>query len=199
MTGTRIILASGSAIRARILSNAGIDFTAQRPEFDEDAAKADLRSQNPSAAMQASTLAEGKALACKGSDSDVVIGADQVLECAGVIMDKPRSIGEARERLWQLRGKEHRLFSAWAIVRAGQILAAGIEVPVLTMREFTPQFLDFYLDKAGSSLTTTVGAYEFEGLGAQLFAAVRGDYYAILGLPLLPLLAKLREYGAIEA
>lgn len=199
MSQGQIILASGSEIRARILLNAGIALSVMKPDFDEDAAKSVLRAQNLSAADLARALAEGKARACMAPESALVIGADQILEFDGELLDKCRSIEEARDRLWALRGKEHGLWSAWAIARSGRILAAGVDYSGLRMREFSEIYLETYLGSAGPCLTRSVGAYEYEGTGAQLFEDVRGDFYAILGLPLLPLLAKLREFGAIDA
>lgn len=197
MSESLLILASGSAIRARILANAGLDFSVIRPAYDEEAAKAALRAQNRPAPDIAAALALGKALACDAPDSAVVIGADQVLEFAGAVLDKVPTRDAARDRLWEMRGREHVLWSAWALVRHGQALGSGIGKSTLRMRKFTPEFLENFLENTGDSLTRSVGAYEYEGMGAQLFEEVRGDYFAILGLPLLPLLAKLREFGVL--
>ena len=127
------------------------------------------------------------------------VGADQILECDGRWFDKPRDLEEARAQLQALSGRTHRLITAAAVVRDSAVLWRAIETARLTMRRVSEAFLDRYLAAMGKRVLATVGGYELEGLGAQLMTRVEGDYFAILGLPLLPLLAFLREDGALAA
>ena len=126
-----------------------------------------------------------------------MIGADQILECDGAWFDKPRSMSEARSHLLALRGRTHRLATAACVVRDGQRIWHHVSVPALTMRAFSDAFLDSYLERCGDDLLSSVGAYRLEGAGAQLFARIRGDFFTILGLPLLELLGFLREHGVV--
>jgi septum formation protein len=128
-----------------------------------------------------------------------VIGADQVLDCDGVLFDKPADPGAARTQLLALRGRTHRLVSAVVLVRDGQRLWHHVGRADLKMRDFSTRFLDRYLESAGQAALSSVGAYQLEGIGAQLFAAIEGDYFTILGLPLLPLLDNLREHGVLPS
>jgi len=193
----RLILASGSAIRKRILENAGVTFQVVTSQTDEDAVK-DSKPDWTASAL-AARLAADKALAVSALHPDAhVIGADQVLSLDGVLFDKARNKTEARERLLAFRGKTHELHGGLAIARKGEIIWQHDEVSTLVMRDFSDVFLADYMESAGDELTASVGCYAYEGLGAQLFSEVRGDFYAILGLPLLPLLGFLRRDGVIE-
>jgi septum formation protein len=191
-----IVLASKSAVRAQVLTAAGVPFEAIDAGFDEAAAKTALAGRSPRDVAEA--LAAGKALAgaVRRPDS-LVIGADQTLDVEGRLFDKAATMTEARERLQMLRGGAHRLHSAIAVARAGHIAWHEVATATLTMRAFTDTFLDGYLKRNHGPALASVGGYELEGEGAQLFAGIEGDYFAILGVPLLGLLAFLREAGAL--
>lgn len=194
-----LILASGSAIRAQVLRAAGLDFTVVRPPVDEEAVKAGLRAEGLSVRDQADALAEAKCLSVALRHSGYVIGADQMLACDGEVFDKPPNRAAALESLKKLRGRPHHLIGAICLARDGAIIWRHIETPRLVMRPFSDAFLEDYLDRAGEGAFASVGAYQLEGLGAQLFSKIEGDYFSILGLPLLPLLAQLREHGIVPA
>ena len=194
-----LILASGSAARQRMLEDAGLAFKAQSPRVDEEAAKASLRAQGLKPRYQADALAELKALSVSRGSADFVIGADQMLAIEGDVLDKPKDLAEARTHLTRLRGRTHELITAAVIAREGAIIWRHIDTPRLKMRPFSDAFLDDYLERAGDSALHSVGAYQLEGLGAQLFERVEGDYFSVLGLPLLPLMAFLREHGIVRA
>jgi len=182
-----------------MLEDAGLAFTAQSPRVDEEAAKASLRAQGLKPCDQADVLAELKALSVSRGSSDFVIGADQMLAIEGDVLDKPKDLDEARAHLTKLRGRTHELITAAVIAREGAIIWRHINTPRLKMRAFSDDFLDDYLARAGDGALHSVGAYQLEGLGAQLFERVEGDYFSVLGLPLLPLLAFLREHGIVRA
>lgn len=189
------ILASGSASRRAILENAQVAFDIDPADIDEGAVK-DSFSGDPAAL--ALKLAELKALeVSKRRPGALVLGSDQVLEFEGVAYDKARSVAEAEARLRQLRGQTHYLQGGIALARDGEIIWRHQATSTLVMREFSDAFLGDYLDNAGDILTKGVGCYAFEGLGAQLFERTEGDYYAILGLSLLPVLGALRAHGAL--
>lgn len=189
------ILASGSASRRAILENAQVAFEVDPADIDEGAVK-DSFSGDPAAL--ALKLAELKALeVSKRRPGALVLGSDQVLEFEGVAYDKARSVAEAEARLRQLRGQTHYLQGGIALARDGEIVWRHQATSTLVMREFSDAFLADYLDNAGDILTKGVGCYAFEGLGAQLFERTEGDYYAILGLSLLPVLGALRAHGAL--
>ena len=195
-----IVLASGSAIRRQILTDAGINFEVETRTVDEDALKGALLADHVPPRDIADALAEAKALAVsRRRDADFVIGADQILVLDGQMYDKPGSRDEARERLRLLRGKTHQLLGATVVCEAGRPVWRNLARTKLTMRAFSDAFLEDYLDREGELVTKSVGAYRFEGLGAQLFTEVDGDFFAILGLDLLPLLAYLRLRGAIPS
>jgi septum formation protein len=193
-----IVLASQSAARRAILAAAGVEAQIEPAAIDEDAIKRYVRAQGGSAEDCAVALAEAKAArVSRNHPAALVIGADQMLECGGDWLDKPRDRGAARRQLRLLRGRAHELVSAVAVARAGEGLWHHVERSRLTMRSFSDAFLDDYVAALGERLCETVGGYALEGLGAQLFERVEGDYFAILGLPLLPLLAVLRQEGAL--
>jgi septum formation protein len=180
-----------------MLEDAGLDVTTIRPDLDENAAKADLRARGLGPAEQALALAERKALSV--AQPGFIIGADQMLALGEVAFDKPHDLPEARCHLQRLRGRTHELATAAAVARDGAIIWRYIDTPKLTMRAFSDAFLDNYLSSVGGRVLNSVGAYHLEGLGAQLFERVEGDYFSVLGLPLLPLLAFLREQGIVRA
>lgn len=189
------ILASGSAARRRMLEQAGLTFEVDRPRVDEEAVKLGLRAEGLKPRDQADALAEVKALSISNRRGGFVLGADQMLAIEGDTLDKPKDMAEARQHLQRLRGREHHLICAAVVARDGAVIWRHIDTPRLRMRNFSDAFLDAYLDQAGEEVLTSVGAYQLEGLGAQLFERVEGDYFSVLGLPLLPLLGFLREHA----
>jgi septum formation protein len=198
--GPRLILASASPTRRRLLEQAGLEFSAEAAPIDEEEAKRALESEGAGAAALAETLAELKAMAVsRRHPGGFVIGADQVLDCEGRRHDKPRDEAAARAQLMALRGRSHQLISALVVVRNGERLWHHVDRARLTMRSFSPAFLDDYLARSLPGILTSVGAYQLEGRGAQLFSRIEGDYFTVLGLPLLPLLDFLRPHGLVPA
>lgn len=195
-----LVLASSSTIRARMLAAAGVAAIIDPAAIEEAQIKAESQAAGRDAGACALLLAEAKAKDVAGRHHGaLVLGADQMLECDGRWFDKPRDMGEARAQLQALSGRTHRLITAAAVVHDGIVLWRAIEDSLLTMRRISEAFLERYLAAMGKRVLTTVGGYELEGLGAQLMTRVEGDYFAILGLPLLPLLAFLRDDGALAA
>ena len=190
-----LTLASASVSRRRMLEAVGLDFIVDAPRVDEDAAKASLRAEGIKPRDQADALAELKARSVSRRREGFVIGADQMLAVEGETLDKPKDMAQARAHLLRLRGRTHELLTAVAVARDGAVIWRHIETPRLKMRAFSDAYLDEYLAQEGESALSSVGAYRLEGLGAHLFERVEGDYFAVLGLPLLPLLAFLREHG----
>jgi septum formation protein len=195
-----IILASASAIRRTLLENAGVRVIVDPGRVDEDEIKSALKGGGASVETTAEALAEAKAQRVSGRHWDgLVVGADQMLECNGVWFDKPADRAHAAAHLASLSGKTHRLISAVVAVRNNTRLWHHVGIAKLTMRPLSPDFIDTYLDAAGDAALASVGAYQLEGLGAQLFERVKGDFFTILGLPLLPVLAILREHQVVAA
>lgn len=192
-----LVLASASTARRRMLEAAGLSVEFERPRVDEEAVKASLRAEGVKPRDQADALAEVKALSISNRRGGFVIGADQMLAVEGETLDKPQSREEARAHLLKLRGKQHELITAAVVARDGAVIWRHVETPRLRMRVFSDAFLDDYLARAGDDVLHSVGAYQLEGLGAQLFERVDGDYFAVLGLPLLPLLSFLREHEIV--
>jgi septum formation protein len=191
----RIILASQSAARKALLTNAGIQFDIIPADIDEAAIITAFNAKNASAAEIALELSERKAREVSKNNPDaIVIGCDQVLVLEGEIFSKAKDEDDARNKLLKLRGKTHHLISAVSIAKAQTTLWQHDDSAALTMFDFDEDFLDNYVRVAGKALTRAVGAYEIEGAGAWLFSEVRGDYFTILGLALLPLLAYLHDY-----
>lgn len=198
MPAQPIVLASASVARARLLADAGIPVLRDPAALDEDEIKTSFRKAGLDVESCALALAENKASRVSLRHPDaLVIGADQMLECGGAWFDKPRDRGQARAQLAALRGRQHELISAVAVARNGAVLWRTIDRPRLTLRAFSDTFLDAYLAAMGDAALHSVGAYQIEGLGAQLMARIEGDYFAILGLPLLPLLDFLRDQGVV--
>lgn len=197
MSGT-LVLASSSAVRRRILINAGLDIDVVAPNVDECALKAQMEGSSGEEIAQSLADAKARAVSLQRLD-DWVIGADQVLRFDGALYDKVPSIDDAHVRLAALRGKTHELVGGVALARAGEIRRSHLEVSRLDMRNLADAEIRSYLERAGEGVLATVGCYEYEGLGAQLFERVEGDFFAILGLPLLPVLAMLRAEGALDS
>lgn len=192
-----ILLASTSKTRQAMLENAGVPFTAIRPDVDEAAIKQANTQWTPQQTARELALAKAVAVSCNNPDL-LVIGADQTLCFNGRTFDKPATAMAARQQLHTLRGQTHQLVSAACCVRNGVEVWSCCEEASLVMRDFSPGFLDHYLSVLGDDCLTSVGAYKIEGFGAQLFKAIDGDYFTILGLPLLPLLAFLRSQGILR-
>ena len=197
---TAVILASASASRARLLTAAGVPFTAIAAHVDEDAVKAAMKADGRTALDCAETLAELKALKIsQAHPSALVIGADQMLACEDRWFDKPPNVEAARDHLMSLSGKTHTLPTVAIVARGGTRIWQHRSAPKLTMRNLDPAFLETYLAHAGEAVLSSVGAYQLEGLGSQLFYKVDGDFFTILGLPLLPLLAFLRGHHVVPS
>lgn len=191
---SRLILASGSATRARLLRDAGVVFEVIPADIDEGAVKRAAQAEGRSAADCALLLAEAKARHVSALKADsLVIGADQILVAGEEWFDKPPDLAAAEAQLQQLRGQTHALVTAVCVLRAGRNLWHSVQSPKLTMRRFSDRFLEDYCVAEGERMLASVGAYRIEGRGAQLFDAIEGDYFSILGLPLIELLTFLRE------
>lgn len=198
-----LTLASKSKIRAQILAGAGLAFNIVDSAVDEDALKAKHKGGGEQLALalaqakaQAKTEAEDEAQA-HGAAQNYIIGADQILACDGRLFDKPKNMAEARDNLLFMRGKTHSLFSGVALVKSGECVWSYVAEARLTMRVFSPAFLEAYLATCGDSILSSVGCYRLEGEGTQLFSAIEGDYFTILGLPLVPLLDALRAENLV--
>jgi septum formation protein len=199
-SASALVLASASTIRAELLQRAGLAFMVETASVDEDEIKASFRAEKADAASCAVALAEAKARrVSRRHPGALIVGADQILVCAGAWFDKPADRAAARAHLVALRGRRHELVSAVCVVRDGERLWHFVDRPSLTMRPFGDAFLDRYLEQCGADILASVGAYRLEGLGIQLFSRIDGDFFAILGLPLLPLLHFLRGAGALAA
>jgi septum formation protein len=189
---TRLMLASASLSRRELLANAGLAFEIEVSGVDEDEAKLSLATERAPPQAIAEALAEMKAQRVSSRHRDaMVIGGDSMLACNGRLFDKPPTLDAARHQLLALSGQTHDLFSSVVVARAGVRLWHHTERARLTMRAFDESFVDAYLARAGDTVLSSVGAYRLEGLGAHLFSRIEGDYFTILGLPLLPLLSFL--------
>jgi septum formation protein len=195
-----LILASASPPRARLLAEAGLKARVEPAAVDEEAIKQAFRAAGSAASECAVALAEAKARGIASRyDQALVIGADQLLICDGRWFDKPSDLAAARVQLQALRGRMHELITALCIVRNRARIWHIVSRPRLFMREFSDAFLDDYLAAEGAAVCGSVGAYRLEGRGVQLFEHIEGDYFAILGLPLLELLGFLRNRGEIPS
>ena len=194
----RFLLASASPSRAGVLRAAAVPFAAAPAGIGEDHLKSELLAAGKNANEIAAALAEAKALQVSRLHPDaLVLGADQALEFDGELISKCADMAAARQLLLRLRGKTHRLISALALAEGGRTGWTFCDTATLTMRRFSDGFLDLYLSAEGTKLLAGVGCYRLEGMGAQLFESVKGDYFSILGLPLQPLLAQLRQKDVI--
>lgn len=193
-----IVLASTSSSRRTMLEAAGVTFAIVAPNVDEDLMKDRLMGSGASGLRIADELAEAKALAVsERHPAALVIGADQILASGGRIFNKALDQIEARETLLALRGRGHELISAAVLARAGHAIWRRTETATMHMREFSEEFLDAYLTAEIPDVLGSVGCYRIEGRGAQLFSEISGDHFCIRGLPLIALLAALRDEGAL--
>lgn len=183
-----------------MLRAAGLDFEIVPARVDEEEIKQALKAEGAGVRDAATALAELKAHRVSHSAAqDFVIAADSMLECGGQWYDKPATQAAARDQLLSLRGKTHDLVSAVVLARGGSVIWRHVETARLTMRDFSDGFLDAYLAQAGEAVLHSVGCYQLEGLGVQLFSRIQGDFFSILGLPMLPLLDILRENKVLRA
>ena len=192
-----LVLASGSAIRRHILKSAGLGFEVDPPEVDEARIKTQMLARHAPPEVIAQSLADAKAdIVARRHPDAVVLAADQILVFEGRLFDKPETRQDARARLLGMRGKTHLLVSG-VTVRCGEEVERLSQISRLRMRAFSDAWLDAYMEAVPDSVLSSVGGYQFEGLGAQLFEQVDGDMFAILGLPLVPVLNMLRAKGAL--
>ena len=195
-----IILASGSEIRAQLLRNAGVDCTIAKARVDEVAVRAALAAEHAAPRDIADTLAEMKAAKVAARHPDaLVIGCDQVLAFDGTTLSKPQTPQEARQQLMRLRGNRHQLLSAAVIYGEGRPLWRHVGVVRLQMHDISDEYLDDYIGRNWDSIRHAVGAYKLEEEGVRLFARIDGDFFNVLGLPLLELLSYLRLRGTLPS
>lgn len=195
----RLLLASNSATRRVMLADAGVPFEAVGSDVDEDALKAGLRRQGMTASGMALALAKAKAAGARASDG-LVLGCDQMLELDdGMTLDKPRSSDDLLGQLERLSGQTHILHSAAVAVRVGETVWEAVETVEMKMRPLSAAFLADYVAREYDAVRWNVGGYRIEGLGAQLFERIQGSHFAILGLPLVPLLSFLRDEGLLAS
>jgi septum formation protein len=196
---TDIILASGSVFRQKMLRDAGVAFRVERAEIDERAVENTLEGSGADPETVAQILAEAKAVdVSEREPGALVIGADQTLSLGDEVFHKPADMEGARRHLLKLSGRTHQLNSAVVIARDGEVIWRHVGVARLTMRDLDPGFIGRHLSSVGEKALSSVGAYQIEGEGIQLFEKIEGDTFTIVGLPLLPLLAELRSLGAID-
>ncbi len=194
-----LILASSSPFRRTLMLNAGLTFDAHAASIDERAIEAPLEKNGASPDEVALVLARAKAEEVSRRFPDaLVIGSDQTMSLGDRVFHKPVNMDDAAAHLMALSGKTHRLNSAIALYRAGTALWDHVAHAFLTVRQLSPQFIERHLQRVGTKALSSVGAYQLEGEGIQLFEKIDGDYFTIIGLPMVPLLAKLRELGAID-
>jgi septum formation protein len=195
----QIILASGSPFRLRMLKDAGVDVVADPATIDERAVELALQDSGTTPEELAAVLAEAKALDVSERHAGaLVLGCDQTLSLDDQVFHKPADMEAARRHLLALSGKTHQLNSAVVLARNGEVLWRHVGIARLTMRKLEPAFIGRHLARVGAKALQSVGAYQIEGEGIQLFKAVEGDHFTIVGLPLLPVLAELRKLGAID-
>ena len=194
---TDIILASGSASRRALLAGAGVTAESVKPNVDEDTAKIAMRGDGMSVRDQAMQLAEMKAVKVSRTRPGFVIGGDQMLNLDGEAFDKPSDLDAAASHLRKLSSKSHTLETAIVVAENGEPIWRHLARPKLTVRTLSDEFINSHISTCGPALLSTVGAYQLEGLGAQIFSKIEGDYFSILGLPLLPLLDYFRVRGLL--
>lgn len=194
-----IVLASGSPFRRKMLEDAGIVIEAVPADIDERAVEEAIRDSGITPGELAAILAEAKAVdVSQRLPGRLVIGADQTLSLGDEVLHKPQDMEDARRRLLALSGRVHQLNSAVVLARDGAVLWRQVSIARLTMRPLTPEFIGRHLSRVGEKALSSVGAYQIESEGIQLFEAIEGDLFTIVGLPLLPLLAELRNLGEID-
>lgn len=194
-----LILASSSASRQMLMRNAGLTFSAIPADIDERALDERLERTGASPEEVAQQLATAKALAVGSLHPDaLVLGCDQTMALGARVYHKPKTMAEAEAHLLSLSGKVHRLNSAAVLVRGGEVIWRVVSSAELAVRTLSPEFVSRHLQRVGEKALSSVGAYQLEGEGIQLFTSIEGDYFTILGLPLLPLLSKLRDLGVID-
>ena len=195
----KIVLASKSVFRAQLLENAGVPFVTEAANIDEREVEAPLLQANLSGADVAEVLAIAKATDVSARNMDAwVIGSDQTLTFEEKLLHKPTDMDEARRRILEFSGKTHELNSAVSLVRNGDVLWSHNDVSAITFRNLDPAYVGRYAAEAGDTILSSVGAYQIEGHGINLFEKIKGDYFSIMGLPLLPLLAELRRLKLID-
>lgn len=195
----RIVLASGSPFRKAMLEAAGIDIDVMPAEIDERAVEKTLKGSGALPEDVAQVLAEAKALdVSEKNPGRLVLGCDQTLSLDDELFHKPKDMDAARAHLLKLSGKTHQLNSAAVLARNGETFWRYVGVANMTMRKLEPAFIGRHLARVGPMALNSVGAYQVEGEGIQLFDRIEGDHFTIVGLPLLPLLKELRELGAID-
>lgn len=195
----KLVLASQSQHRQLLLSNAGLQFIAHPAKVDERAIEETIKQSGATPDDIALILAQAKAADVSQNYPDhIIIGSDQTLSLDDEMFHKPENMEDARRRLLKLSGKTHSLNSAIAIVKNGETLWQHVSVAHLTMRELSPEYIGRHLAAAGEDVLTSVGAYQLEKHGVHLFEKIEGDFFTIIGLPMLPLLNKLRELDAID-
>ena len=194
-----LVLASASSSRRALMENAGLTFTAVAAQLDERAVEAEMAHRALGPGQLALELAHAKAKEVSSRFPDaLVIGCDQTMSLGSAVFHKPVDREEARSNLARLRGQTHRLNSGVVLVREGREIWRHLSVADLLMRDFSDAFLDDYLERCGENVMKSVGCYQLEGIGIQLFESIDGDYFTILGLPLLPLLGELRMLGVVD-
>jgi septum formation protein len=194
---TNIVLASTSAIRMQVLRAAGVPFEAEPAGVDETTIKDSLVAEGVGPRDIADALAEAKAVKVSRRRQGLVIGADQTLDFEGRLFDKAETVDEARARLQEMRGKSHKLHCGMVVARDGQPIWREVVTTTLRMRPFSDDYLEGYLQRNSPDILSSVGCYQLEGEGVQLFDKIEGDYFAILGLSLIPLLDFLRRHEAV--
>ena len=195
-----LILASTSRFRKSLMENAGLVFDICAPDIDERALSEPMEAKGEAPQQIAAALAAAKAMdVSRKKPGAFVIGCDQTMALGTRMFHKPKDLEEARSHIESLQGKTHSLHSDVAIVRNGELLWSAVYSAYLTMRVLTPANIDAYIEKAGEAVLWSVGAYQIESLGMTLFEKIEGDHFTIMGLPMLPLLAALRQLEIIDA
>ncbi|PYB74258.1 MULTISPECIES: Maf family protein [Rhizobium] len=197
---TSLILASASSARRQLLNNAGLSYDAEAASVDERQLEQDIpeADRTPTSIAMHLAIAKARAISLRHPLS-IVIGCDQTMSLGSTLFHKATDRAGAKSTLQTLRGKAHHLNSAVCLVRHGEVMWSHVSVAIMRMREFSDAFLESYLDRNGEKLFGSVGCYQLEGEGIQLFETIDGDYFTILGLPLLPLLEELRKLGINHA